>query len=297
MSHERQSNRLERQKLPPNPDMLINALVGHPCYLELSSRGISHAETISTISQLEFDRNPDGPYALPLQLLAITPKLEAAQAKFRDLHEQNAPNHEIRQLKRDELIPINHQLRNIFDHNPRLPVEEFLQFVEGSTLSISGPEAARQTRIDVDRVLQGMRHELAFESLLYHLSDSGVSYDESDKSASQLVDEDLHGIDMVIEYKGKPIAIDIKASQKRADEANLKSHPSDTKIILWSQFRRHDLGDKLRPDYVPAMIEEKSGKLLNELEKAYQAGIFYRPPKSKRNHNIGVKAVSASHQS
>lgn len=285
--HNEKPTRKPDRSIPKDPAQILNAIVSHPQYLELASQSSSSTEAISWAARLAYEKQPDGPHSVPLRLLAITPEYTVAQSRLDDLRSRGGNKQEIIDEK-IKVIKFNHQLRDIVDHNPRLGVNDLLSFVESSMMTLEGATAARQARSSVSNTLHGMRHELAFEGLLYHLTDYGVVYDENDKAPEDLIKEELTGIDLVVNYKGQPLAIDVKASVESAQKKQQKNLLNNSpKLAIWSQFNTRDLGPTLRPQYDQSMIEQKAGAVLAEFEQAHQNNQSV----NSRSRNIGAQAV------
>ena len=60
-------------------------------------------------------------------------------------------------------------------------------------------------------------------------------------------EEELNGIDIVVNYNGVEVGIDIKSSQAAADKANkvAREHRDTEYMAVWSGFTGRDFGDKL----------------------------------------------------
>ena len=88
--------------------------------------------------------------------------------------------------------------------------------------------------------LVGMRQEIAAESVLSSMQEVHGVRGANDE-------EELNGIDIVVNYNGVEVGIDIKSSQAAADKANkvAREHRDTEYMAVWSGFTGRDFGDKL----------------------------------------------------
>ncbi len=96
----------------------------------------------------------------------------------------------------------------------------------------------------LDHVINGMRHEIAAEIALRKIKGVRAVHTTS-------IDDDLAGIDLIVEYKGNIIGLDIKSTPDSARNAN-NSDRDEGCHAIWSGFdhRRGDFGsygDNLMP--------------------------------------------------
>ena len=88
----------------------------------------------------------------------------------------------------------------------------------------------------LDHVINGMRHEIAAEIALRKTKGVRAVHTTS-------IDDDLAGIDLIVEYKGHVIGLDIKSTLGSARNAN-NSDRDEGHHATWSGFdhRRGDFG-------------------------------------------------------
>lgn len=97
---------------------------------------------------------------------------------------------------------------------------------------------------EVANVLRGVKHEIGFTKILDSL---GVTYREAS------VDEDLKGRDVVIEFGGRDIGVDIKASLSEVDVKNRGSngtpiaHKPGGDIVMFSMLLEKDFNGGFIP--------------------------------------------------
>ena len=139
------------------------------------------------------------------------------------------------------VIEFNHILREIIDTETYTRMTEVTGFVSEVLLSarVSGSTIKYATQSLVS-VLDGMRHEIASESVLSDLP--GVE----DIRGADTIEEEMRGMDIIFTYEGTQLALDIKSTQRAADEANHKSRGSNY-YAIWSGFTWDDFGDSLLP--------------------------------------------------
>jgi len=169
------------------------------------------------------------------------------------------------QLKR--VLPYNHILREMADHNPRLTMTDITTFVEGFLLASSSQETAFEAANATRDIIEGMRHELAFEATLYHIDGVG-----NIRPAD--IDTDILGTDIEVIYKGEHFGFDVKSNPsaaRRCANDNLSYAGKISTIPIWSGFEGRDFGDSLRILDQKAAIERASF-VGDVLEAAYQHG-------------------------
>ena len=146
-----------------------------------------------------------------------------------------------RQEKIDTLGPIiqfNHILREMIDTEQYTTMPEIVQFIQQALLHMRESREVIQYAVSSARsTLNGMRHEIAAESVL-----SMLPKVEGIRGAT--AEEELEGKDIIVEYTGRALALDIKASQRGEQEALAKSWNSDT-LPVWSGFTNDDFGNQL----------------------------------------------------
>lgn len=203
--------------------------------------GLSHAA-------FELSKIPDR-YTLmqkyQIQLIGqIGPFIDALERLEENKYSSNA---EKRKDKEENIIPYNHTLRRMIDANRHLTMPDLTTWVQSSAALTDGPRGARLAKERTRFVLDGMRHEIAAENVFWQIPEASVIEAESDE---QEVKDDACGRDLLIEYRGYIVPIDIKASQKGASSA-LDSQAqnrdrSSMTFPFWSGFAYDDFGNGFR---------------------------------------------------
>ena len=139
------------------------------------------------------------------------------------------------------IITFNHALRKIIDAEQCSRMQQLTDFVSGVALTMGkNEEIARYAENAAQITLIGMRQEIAAESVLSSMREVHGIRGAND-------DEELDGIDIVVNYNGVKVGIDIKSSQAAADEANAiaRKHRDAKYMAVWSGFTGRDFGSNL----------------------------------------------------
>lgn len=139
------------------------------------------------------------------------------------------------------IITFNHALRKIIDAEQCSRMRQLTDFVSGVALTMGkSEEIARYAENAAQITLVGMRQEIAAESVLSSMREVHGIRGANDE-------EELDGIDIVVNYNGVKVGIDIKSSQAAADEANAiaRKHRDAKYMAVWSGFTGRDFGDEL----------------------------------------------------
>lgn len=139
------------------------------------------------------------------------------------------------------IITFNHALRKIIDAEQCSRMQQLTDFVSGVALTMGkSEEIARYAENAAQITLVGMRQEIAAESVLSLMREVHGIRGANDE-------EELDGIDIVVNYNGVKVGIDIKSSQAAADEANAiaRKHRDAKYMAVWSGFTGRDFGDEL----------------------------------------------------
>ena len=139
------------------------------------------------------------------------------------------------------IITFNHALRKIIDAEQCSRMQQLTDFVSGVALTMGkSEEIARYAENAAQITLVGMRQEIAAESVLSSMREVHGIRGANDE-------EELDGIDIVVNYNGVKVGIDIKSSQAAADEANAiaRKHRDAKYMAVWSGFTGRDFGDEL----------------------------------------------------
>lgn len=174
-----------------------------------------------------------------LALMAATPNWLLAKRQL-DQHGKMMERPEKKKLL-GPIITFNHALRKIIDAEQCSRMQQLTDFVGGVTLTMGkSEEIARYAENAAQITLVGMRQEIAAESVLSSMREVHGIRGANDE-------EELDGIDIVVNYNGVKVGIDIKSSQAAADEANAiaRKHRDAKYMAVWSGFTGRDFGDKL----------------------------------------------------
>ena len=174
-----------------------------------------------------------------LALMAATPNWLLAKRQL-DQHGKMMERPEKKKLL-GPIITFNHALRKIIDAEQCSRMQQLTDFVGGVALTMGkSEEIARYAENAAQITLVGMRQEIAAESALSSMREVHGIRGANDE-------EELDGIDIVVNYNGVKVGIDIKSSQAAADEANAiaRKHRDAKYMAVWSGFTGRDFGDKL----------------------------------------------------
>ena len=174
-----------------------------------------------------------------LALMAATPNWLLAKRQL-DQHGKMMERPEKKKLL-GPIITFNHALRKIIDAEQCSRMQQLTDFVGGVTLTMGkSEEIARYAENAAQITLVGMRQEIAAESVLSSMQEVHGVRGANDE-------EELNGIDIVVNYNGVEVGIDIKSSQAAADKANkvAREHRDTEYMAVWSGFTGRDFGDKL----------------------------------------------------
>lgn len=168
---------------------------------------------------------------------------------------------------KDQVIELNHALRDVIMTNPNISFGELEFITIGSYKNAESRklenQEERELREATYAILNGMRHEVAVEDMIGMIDDFTCD-------SNVTVEEEKQGIDMFISYKNNEYAVDIKASragEKRA-ESN-RHHRNDTNhIALWSGLSKEDFRGsafRLHPNKVRAKSKQLRSTLLSKI--------------------------------
>lgn len=174
-----------------------------------------------------------------LALMAAIPNWLLAQRQL-DQHGKTMERPEKKKLL-GPIIAFNHTLRKIIDAEQCSGMQQLLNFVNDIVLMMSESEEVVRYAANAARTtLVGMRQEIAAESVLSSMQEVYGIRGANDE-------EELDGIDIVVNYNGIEVGIDIKSSQTTADQANqiAREHGDDEYMAVWSGFTGRDFGNNL----------------------------------------------------
>lgn len=136
-------------------------------------------------------------------------------------------------------IEFNHAIRETIDSNPALSTNDVLRFITRAHMGLSKDMGeTRYIQEQVRGVLVGMQHEIAVEQALWSLEGTDNIQEAS------LADE-LKGIDIKLDYFGKPVDIDVKAGRMGETKAWEKWKPGKP-LPFWSGLDADELGTRFR---------------------------------------------------
>ncbi|NLA42681.1 hypothetical protein GX865_00765, partial [Candidatus Saccharibacteria bacterium] len=199
----------------------LAGVFGHmsPLYKQRRRYGYSHNEAISaSLSHYgdhakipEKDRNM-------LHLLSKLNEFILAQNEINEMNRDNSrlstrEKQRINNLKNNFLIPFNHTLKEVINDNPNVGFGEFTGslvrnyiylYSKDNELGVGRGQEAQFALHAVEQATNGMRHELATETML---DAAGVEY-----SYDTSIDDDRYGTDLYVKIDNTWYGIDIKAS-------------------------------------------------------------------------------------
>ena len=152
-------------------------------------------------------------------------------------------NNKIRE--KETVVAFNKVVRDIISKGQYTRKSELISDIQGAMecLGYSDEEIENAYKF-LTHVINGMRHEIAAEMALRKTKGVRAVHTTS-------IDDDLAGIDLIVEYKGNIIGLDIKSAPDSARNAN-NSDRDEGCHASWSGFdhRRGDFGyyeDNLMP--------------------------------------------------
>ena len=152
-------------------------------------------------------------------------------------------NNKIRE--KETVVSFNKVVRDIISEGRYNRKSELISDVQGAMDCLGyGDEEIENAYKFLAYVINGMRHEIAAEIALRKTKGVRAVHTTS-------IDDDLAGIDLIVEYKGNIIGLDIKSTPNSARNAN-NSYRDKGYHAIWSGFdhRRGDFGsyeDNLMP--------------------------------------------------
>ena len=147
--------------------------------------------------------------------------------------------------EKETVVAFNKVVRDIISEGQYTRKSDLISDVQNAMdcLGYSDEEIENAYKF-LDHVINGMRHEIAAEIALRKTKGVRAVHTTS-------IDDDLAGIDLIVEYKGNTIGLDIKSTPDYARNAN-NSDRDEGYHASWSGFdhRRGDFGlygDNLMP--------------------------------------------------
>lgn len=196
-------------------------------------------------------------------------KLDVLQAR-QDAGHNVARQDKLPHLK--EVIKFNHAAKELVNLDSSITFNELSAFItqmyaQQHAFEHADATPARKHNLivnfenNVQAVLDGMRHELAYEQILGNLHEESVDYEETDEAA------ELKGVDYFVSYKGQTLGMDVKSSLESTEFSRRKSSNPESKV--WSHLSREDFKGGFRIS--PELAAEKAPLILADLEDAVSA--------------------------
>lgn len=233
------SQRAERQPAQENntEEWSARLIESLPSVLRGKAVAVMAAQAVS--ERVERTHKYESDQTRQLALMAATPNWLLAQRQL-DQHGDTMKCPEKKKLL-GPIIAFNHALRKIIDAEQCSRMQQLTDFVGRVALTMGkSGEIARYAENAAQITLVGMRQEIAAESVLSSMREVHGIRGANDE-------EELDGIDIVVNYNGVEVGIDIKSSQAAADKANeiARKHRDTKYMAVWSGFTGRDFGNKL----------------------------------------------------
>lgn len=261
---------MNKQNLPPQAQAVesLNSITRSNEFLEARSRMVGIEALRTTALVLADERRHGGKYeneeTRKLRLIASIPGWYKSQ-KYLDANRENMNRSQVKEALKP-VIKLNHILREIIDNEQFTRVGEIIGFTEALLTRLGASNSdIKYASGAMRQVVDGMRHEIVAESVISSLDGTEEIIDPTDETDS--LEREYTGKDIVFIYRGSRVAIDVKASQARANEANQFNSRTD-QVALWSGIRSRDFGEKLLPsreqlddlrDYYEQFLDDFTG--------------------------------------
>lgn len=258
----------------------------------------SFAETAKKFARrTDIPKTPD--QRMYADLLAIMPAMVAAKELLNDEEEEEREHHshgydhnyrhdydhnEDHYEAKLQMAKFNEVIRNIIDTHPRIQATTIVGLVRSVSLRYGfDADQVNTATEDVNIMLYGAKHELAYEAALHRLP-LGFEVIPTD------AEDDKHGADMLVLCpNGVVVSIDVKSTRKAAMRGQEKqeryhkrthTHMPRNEIIVFSGFRSEDF----HPDNPWRPTDEAIERVLPAIEtRLYQAAGMHT------HHRTGVK--------
>jgi len=170
-----------------------------------------------------------------LELIRVMPYWIRAEEKLESYREGAFYIPENKKKNKETAVTFNRVVRDIISKGQYARKSELISDVQGAMecLGYSDEEIENAYKF-LAHVINGMRHEIAAEMTLKKTKGVRAVHTTS-------IDDDLAGIDLIVEYKGHVIGLDIKSTLGSARNAN-NSDRDEGHHATWSGFD-HRLGD------------------------------------------------------
>lgn len=180
-----------------------------------------------------------------LELIQIMPYWIRAKEKLESYREGKFYIPENKKKNKETAVTFNKVVRDIISERQYTCKSELISDVQDAMDCLGyGDEEIENAYKFLIHVINGMRHEIAAEIALKKTRGVRAVHATG-------IDYDLAGIDLIVEYKGNIIGLDIKSTPNSARNAN-NSYRDKGYHAIWSGFdhRRGDFGyyeDNLMP--------------------------------------------------
>ena len=170
-----------------------------------------------------------------LELIRVMPYWIRAKEKLESYRKREFYIPENKKKNKETAVTFNKVVRDIISGGQYTRKSELISDIQGAMdcLGYSDEEIENAYEF-LAHVINGMRHEIAAEMTLKKTKGVRAVHTTS-------IDDDLAGIDLIVEYKGHVIGLDIKSTLGSARNAN-NSDRDEGHHATWSGFD-HRLGD------------------------------------------------------
>ena len=182
-----------------------------------------------------------------LELIRVMPYWIRAEEKLESYREGAFYIPENKKKNKETAVTFNKVVRDIISEGQYTRKSELISDIQGAMDYLGyGDEEIENAYKFLTHVINGMCHEIAAEIALKKTKGVRAVHATG-------IDYDLAGIDLIVEYKGNIIGLDIKSTPDSARNAN-NSDRDEGCHAIWSGFdhRRGDFGsygDNLMPSY------------------------------------------------
>ena len=170
-----------------------------------------------------------------LELIRVMPYWIRAEEKLESYREGAFYIPENKKKNKETAVTFNKVVRDIISKGQYARKSELISDVQGAMECLGYSDEEIENAYEfLAHVINGMRHEIAAEMTLKKTKGVRAVHTTS-------IDDDLAGIDLIVEYKGHVIGLDIKSTLGSARNAN-NSDRDEGHHATWSGFD-HRLGD------------------------------------------------------
>ena len=204
-----------------------------------------------------------------LELIQIMPYWIRAKEKLESYREGKFYIPENKKKNKETAVTFNKVVRDIISERQYTCKSELISDVQDAMDCLGyGDEEIENAYKFLIHVINGMRHEIAAEIALKKTRGVRAVHATG-------IDYDLAGIDLIVEYKGNIIGLDIKSTPNSARNAN-NSYRDKGYHAIWSGFdhRRGDFGyyeDNLMPSN--KAVKKARSFYETELEEIVRKGV------------------------